>query len=186
MRLSRPALYTLLLGLVGAAIVHIAVLLLVPAYSGRDAWSRIASEGEVFQFVRISGGRAGDPIAKGGNPFVRAIACRIEIDPAIAHVRVAGDLSLWTAAVFDGKGQNVFSLNDRTNVGNRLDLVIATPVAMVELRKDLPETYAETVFVELDSGRGLVVVRAIVPDASWSALADSFLDGAVCEAVSGQ
>jgi len=36
-------LYAVVLGLVGAAIVHIAVLFLLPRLSERDAWSRLAA-----------------------------------------------------------------------------------------------------------------------------------------------
>ncbi len=41
----------LLLGLVGAAIVHIAVLLLVPFYSSKNAWSHLESLGMAIAFI---------------------------------------------------------------------------------------------------------------------------------------
>lgn len=173
----RKLLYPILLGLTGAGIVHIAVLFLVPTYSEGDAWSQVAAAGQPFQIVPISGTTA---FGKEANPFMRTIACHFEIDPGIARIRAEGEVPFWSAAIFDRKGRNVYSLNDRTTVGGRLDLVVATPVQMVELRKDLPAEMAESVFVELDSNQGLAVIRVAVPDRSWSALADSFLKGARC------
>lgn len=178
--MTRQLAYAAALGLLGAAIVHILVLLLVPAYSERDAWSRISAAGELFSFVRILGGAGADTVYKGANPFVRSAACRFEIDPGIVHIRANGAAPLWTAAIFDRTGQNVYSLSDRTTVGQKLDVVIATPVQMIELRKDTPEIYAESVFVELDAAEGMAVIRVVVPDGSWNEIAEAFLAGAQC------
>ena len=43
----------LLFGLIGAGIVHIAVVLLVPFYSDRNAWSRISAYGDDWQFHSV-------------------------------------------------------------------------------------------------------------------------------------
>jgi len=43
----RKLIYAALLGLVGAGIVHIAVLLMVPDFSERDAWSRLAQASDL-------------------------------------------------------------------------------------------------------------------------------------------
>lgn len=40
----------LILGLVGAAIVHIAVLLLIPFYSSKNAWSHLEALGDAYRF----------------------------------------------------------------------------------------------------------------------------------------
>jgi uncharacterized membrane protein len=173
----RAIFYTLLVGLVGAAIVHIAVLLLVPRFSERDAWSRIAAMAGPFEMVRLDGAEWES------NPFLRVLACRFEIEPGIARVRAEGKVPFWSAAIFDRSGRNIYSLNDRTTIGDRLDLVIATPVRMIELRKDLPEELAEAIFVELDNNQGLAVIRVVVPDSSWNQLAERFLAGARCHAV---
>jgi len=39
----RKLLYAVLLGLIGAGIVHIVILILLPLFSQRDAWSRLAA-----------------------------------------------------------------------------------------------------------------------------------------------
>lgn len=178
--MSRRLTYAALVGLAGATIIHIVILFLVPAYSERDAWSRLVEAGELFQLRHITGEIGDTAIVRGTNPFIRTLACRFEIDPGLARIQAAGDVPFWSVAIFDRKGQNIYSLNDRTSISNRLDLVIATPIRMVELRKDLPETYAESVFVELDANQGLAVIRIAVPDRSWDGLADKFASSATC------
>ncbi len=177
---SRALPYTLLVGIVGAAIVHIAVLLLVPNYSERDAWSRLAGLGEPFSMIELSGEIGAAEFSEDANPFVRTLACRFEIEPGIARIQADGEVPFWSAAVFDRTGRNIYSLNDRTTPGGGLDMVIASPLRMIELRKDLPEGFEEAVFVELDAPEGVAVIRVVVPDQSWDALADRFLSGARC------
>ena len=44
-------LYALLVGLFGAGIVHIAILFLVPDFSERDVWSRLAMVSDYYRVV---------------------------------------------------------------------------------------------------------------------------------------
>jgi uncharacterized membrane protein len=43
----------ILLGLVGAVIVHICVLFLVPVYSNTNAWARIENATSPYRFVAL-------------------------------------------------------------------------------------------------------------------------------------
>ena len=47
----RRLLHAILLGLLGAGIVHIVVLLLVPEFSERDAWSRLAMASDLYKMT---------------------------------------------------------------------------------------------------------------------------------------
>ncbi len=172
--------YSLLLGLVGAAIVHIAVLLLVPAYSERDAWSRLAAREPEFQLVRMSDDAAGGSFLKGADPLFAAIGCRFNLFEGVTHLRASGELPFWSVSVYDRRGHNIYSFNDRTATDRKLDMVVTTPARMVELRKELPEAYSASVFVETTAQEGMVVVRLFVPDDSWSALVSDFIENMEC------
>ncbi|TIU61349.1 MAG: DUF1254 domain-containing protein, partial [Mesorhizobium sp.] len=45
----RRLFHAMLLGLIGAGIVHIIVLMLVPEFSERDAWSRLAMASDLYR-----------------------------------------------------------------------------------------------------------------------------------------
>lgn len=173
--------YALLLGLVGAAVVHIAVLLLVPAYSDRDAWSRLSTRAPAFAVTEIASPQGDAAFAKGADPLFLSTACRFALSTGIARFAASGDVPFWSVSVYDRRGQNIYSFNDRTATDRKLDLVIATPVQMVELRKELPEDYAASVFVETDEREGIVVARTFVPDQSWSGVARKFVESAKCQ-----
>ncbi|MEZ5810867.1 MAG: DUF1254 domain-containing protein [Rhizobiaceae bacterium] len=172
--------YTVMLGLVGAVVVHIAVLLLVPAYSAHDAWARLSERASAFQVTKIAEAGGNDAFSKGADPLFASIACRFALGTGIAHFVAGGDVPFWSVSVYDRRGQNIYSFNDRTATDRKLDLVIATPVQMVELRKELPDEYAASIFVETEEREGIVVARAFVPDESWSGIVEAFLESAEC------
>lgn len=173
-------LYAILLGLVGAAVVHMAVLLLVPIYSERDAWARLASRAPAFAITEIASPTGDASFGKGADPLFSSAACRFALSTGIAHFVADGDVPFWSVSVYDRRGQNIYSFNDRTATDRQLDVVVATPVQMVELRKDLPEEYAAAVFVETEQREGIIVARAFMPDQSWSGIVKGFLDSAEC------
>jgi uncharacterized membrane protein len=49
----RKLLYAVLLGLVGAGIVHILVLMMVPELSERDAWSRLSMASDLYRMTPL-------------------------------------------------------------------------------------------------------------------------------------
>ena len=56
-----------------------------------------------------------------------------------------------------------------------------TPTQMNEVRKDLPEEYQGSVFIEAPITDGMLVVRAFIPDESWRASVTRFLEQSSCE-----
>jgi uncharacterized membrane protein len=174
--------YAILLGLVGAGIVHIAVLLLLPVVSDRDAWSRLAQAGGLYTVTPLYGAGADRGVLRSTDPLFQAVACRFDLADGIIHIRGVGQLPFWSVSVYDRGGQNIYSFNDRSSTKGVLDLVVLTPAQMVEVRKDLPQAYAESVFVEATIGEGIAVVRGFVPDDSWTPLVARQLGALACSA----
>ncbi|TGU34848.1 DUF1254 domain-containing protein, partial [bacterium M00.F.Ca.ET.152.01.1.1] len=65
----RRLLHAILLGLVGAGIVHIIVLLLVPEFSERDAWSRLSLASDLYRMNRLDAEAGGAPVVKSVDPL---------------------------------------------------------------------------------------------------------------------
>lgn len=177
--------YALILGVVGAGIVHISILLLIPYYSERDAWALVSEAGPPYAIHRL---RRDGPAARAlanADPMFEIAACRFDLSDGSVHIFSPGHVPFWSLSVFDRRGQNMFSLNDRTATGNVLDVVVATPVQLIELRKAMPPNYENAVFVEADIAEGVIVLRSFVPDTSWLRLVGRHLDGARCETGAG-
>src|SRR5690606_14462883 len=116
--------YALLLGLVGAGIVHIAILLLLPVLSERDSWSRLATAGDLYALVRLHGGPGSEPLVRSWDPLFDARACRFDLTEGIVHVFADGSVPFWSVSVYDRNGQNIYSFNDRTGSGGNLDFAV--------------------------------------------------------------
>jgi uncharacterized membrane protein len=172
-------LYAVLVGLVGAGVVHAVVLLLLPHYSARDAWARLSASADFYRFTRISG-EGEPPVIRAVDPFFDAVACRFDLSDGVVHVRAPGHVPFWSVSVYDRHGQNIYSLNDRAQALGDLDLVLVTPAQMIELRKNVPKEFEKSIFIEADARQGIVAIRSFVPDNTWDKPVADYLDQAQC------
>lgn len=172
-------LHAVFVGLVGAGIVHIAVLLMVPAHSQRDAWSILSERSNYYVATRLDPA-GGQPLIASLDPLFSATACRFDLSDGVLRVHGTADVPFWSISVYDRVGQNTFSFNDRSTEDGRLDFVVGTPVQMIDLRNALPPDFARSIFIEADVGEGIVVVRSFRPDESWSRIVDAFLGHVSC------
>ncbi len=173
-------LYALLMGVLGAGIVHIAVLFLLPLHTDRDAWSQLSELSEPYVATPIGQAQATTPLVRSVDPLFAAVACRFDLADGVVHVEGHGRSPFWSMSVYDRNGQNIFSFNDRTAADGNIDFVVLTPLQTIEVRKELPERFVNAVFVEADIDEGIVMVRAFVPDHTWRPAVEAFLGGLSC------
>lgn len=174
-------LHAIALGLAGAGIVHIAALLLVPHFASNDAWSRIAALGPEHGFAIVEpAGRTSSGVIEVHDPEFAIAACRFDLSRGPVHITAALDVRFWSVSIFNDRGQSIYSFNDRNSSNGALDLAIASPVQMIELRKDLPDDFADSIFVEADLRRGMVVLRLFQPAPDSREAVRSMLDEAAC------
>jgi len=177
--------YAILLGLVGAGIVHIAVVLLIPYFSERDSWALVSETGPPYSVHRLErSGPAAKALAHADPMFVVA-SCRFDLNDGSVHLFSPSKVPFWSLSVFDRRGQNVFNLNDRTATDGVLDVVVARPVQLIELRKAMPPNYENAVFIESDLDEGMLILRSFVPDPSWGAIVERHIGAARCETGAG-
>jgi len=172
---------TFLAGLVGAGIVHIAVLFLLPQFSDRDAWSRLAMAADLYRVVRIDAPAGQPPVVESLDPLFYAAACRFDLAEGMLHIRAPGRVPFWSASVYDRGGENLYSFNDRTADDRGLDFVVLLPAQMIEVQKQLPDEFQASIFVETTADEGIVVIRSFVPDPSWQSTVSAFLGALSCE-----
>lgn len=172
-------LHALVLGVLGAGIVHIVVLLLVPAYSERDAWSALSQQANFYRPVRLDPPNA-PPLIGSLDPLLDAVACRFDLGDGVLQVHSDGAAPYWSISVYERTGLNIYSLNDNSSPQGRFDFVIATPAQMIALRNAMPQALEDSVFIEADAGEGIVVVRAFAPDETWEPAVSAWLRDVEC------
>lgn len=176
----RRLLHVILLGLVGAGIVHIVVLLLVPEFSERDAWSRLAMKSDLYTMTRLDAEAGGAPVVKSVDPLFAAVACRFDLAAGMVQIDAPGNVPFWSVSVYDRNGHNIYSFNDHGATKGQLDAVVLTPAQMIEVRKNLPEELQGSVFVETPIDQGIFVIRSFIPDESWRPTVLRFLQNSSC------
>ena len=169
------------IGVIGAGIVHIVTLLLIPAVSDLDTWGRLAEFGDLNAFHRIE--RVSETAAsfRALDPTLEVTACRFDLADGAVNVRSDGTASFWSLSVYNRRGESIFSINDRTALDGALKTVIATPRQLIDLRKSLAPEVDTSIVAEVDIDEGFVVLRAFVENESVRPLVDDFLEGASCD-----
>lgn len=172
--------YLLLCGLVLGGIIHIAVVLLIPTVGDRDAARQIMQSNRGAGFFSLSG--SNNSKVQFQDPFFEMAACRFEL--AEAGVIVSGDPfpDFWSAVVYDERGRVVYSMNKRTAIGDRLQMLIVNPIQMAALRQLQPAEIETSIVVETPIDAGFILLRALSRDKSLRADSQAYLSNAKCEA----
>ncbi len=179
--MGRP-LFILLAGIFGAALLHIVIILAIPLYADRDAWTRIRALGAPDFFHILPAGKP-DGLTS-ANPFTRVAVCRFDITEEPVRVTAFGGVPNWSLAIFDPGANEIYSMNDRTGTDADLDIVVVTPLQMIGFRKSLPEALADSVLIEFPGTAGYLALRTVAPDTSWDTIVREFLREAICQPVS--
>lgn len=190
--------YAALTGLIGAALLHIIIILALPNFTGKDAYTRIKAAGPSHRFIVLpdradnrADGQAGNQVdgrAEGSDqtalanvdPFLKVAVCHFDIARAPLRLYAAAGPGFWSMAVYDASSNEVFSMNDRTSVGGDLDAVVATPAQVAQIRKAPGAALTQSILVEYRGSTGYVVLRTMEPAPSFGAQARAFLDEALC------
>lgn len=186
----RTGLHIAALTLVVAGIVHIAVVLLVPANAGRDAWAKLAAVAPPDRFTTIAlpdGRLSRTPPLPGLDPRFGVAACPFDLRRgplAIGSGEGAQDVPFWSVAIYDRLGRSVYSFNDRTAIDGRLDIVIATTTQQTRLRDEALDEVEGAVLVRADIAEGFALVRAMAPDETWTPKVEAFIAAARCRTIS--
>lgn len=183
----RKLAFAVLTGTVGALLLHVLIVFGLPYFAVNDAWSKVRDLPLDGRFVtpRSFLPPESEELAMLERSFTRTVVCRFDIAQNAVRLTASGHVPFWSLAVFDSRSNELFSMNDRTAEGNRLDVTLATPLDMIALREEVPPTLAETVLVETPKPDGYVLLRTVIPDDTWTGAADAFLSSASCAPIAG-
>lgn len=173
-------LFAVFVGLVGAAVLHLVILLSTPHFSNRDAYTRAVAEGAAHKFHLLDDKREKTELGS-GDPFMRVAVCTFDITEKPVRLAGFGAVPFWSVAIFDSASNEVFSMNDRTSAGGELDILVANQVQLAAIRKAKPEGLSQSILVEASQNKGYAVLRTMVPQPSFIEEAERFLGEAKCE-----
>ncbi|MEO8667566.1 MAG: DUF1254 domain-containing protein [Bauldia sp.] len=167
-------------GLLLAGIIHIAVVFMVPLFADRDAWAQMRQFGRDGRFHPLPVPEPGAEPLLSLDPRMIYSVCRFSLGQGPVRIRASLPNDFWSVAIFDRRGRNVYSLNDRSAERSRLDLAVVTPVQIAQLRQDPPPSLETAIVIELPIDVGFALLRVFVADDSLMASAVGSLATADC------
>jgi uncharacterized membrane protein len=167
-------------GLLLAGVVHIVVILLVPRFATHDAWNEIGHLGEDAKFHLVPLAAPGAETIPDLDPHILHAVCRFSLGEGPVRIRASLPDDFWSVALFDQRGRNLYSLNDRSAERTQLDLAVLTPVQMAQMRQNPPASLETAIVIELPVTAGFVMLRVFVADESELPNATAALTAADC------
>ncbi len=172
----------LLLGLVGGVIVHIVAILLVPRVAGADVIAAFESLGPPGRFVTIEQSSVVGVATPFLDPdFVYAL-CRVTLTDGPARISATLTAELWSVAVYDRDGTNLFSVNDQTAGRSAIDLLVLRDEDLAALQRQGAPILEQAILVDVPVTDALVVIRAFYRDPTLLGPTRAMLMAADCGA----
>ncbi len=115
------------------------------------------------------------------DPAFITAGCRFSLagGPVRIHA-LQRDEAFWSASIYNRRGDNLYSINDRSAVDNAFDLMVGTKEQLVDksAAEDAPATQIP---VEVEMTEGYMTIRVLVDEESKRPGVDDFVTSIRCE-----
>lgn len=166
-------------GLVLGGIIHIVVILLLPALSPTGAWDRLAALGPESTQV-LPAVVAGEPNPLRLDPELAYSVCRVDLRKGPGTVAGVLPQAFWSVAVYGRNGTVVYSTTNRDSTSSRLDLGLFNAAQTRLLAEQKLDVAEGLLIVEAQQDDLMVVVRLAPPHRAMRARYESSLASLSC------
>lgn len=173
------AVIALITGIIGAAVLHIMIILVLPLYTGSDAWSKVINLGSENEF-HILANQENSTGLYNEDIHIQTAVCYYDLDDGPLLITADNSTDMWTFGTFDADTNEVFSMSARSSIQGDVNFLIVTRAQILTLRSEEPDLVSRTIAIEVADTQGYAVLRAIAPDFSQITEARSFLSSASC------
>ncbi len=172
--------YFVLSGLVGAAIVHLTVVFLLPTLSDNKSYLLIEESVDLLEPTEIF-----DTNAEGEqnflfDPLFRHFVCRYDLSQGAIGISAQNYAQFWSLSVFDETGTAFFSTNDRITSSDLIDVAIVNDEQLRFARQNTPEEIASSLVAPAATNQGFALIRVLSPNRSWESDIDLMLQSIEC------
>jgi len=176
----RTALWLLGAVLLGG-IVHLATVLVLPRLASQDAYARVAAIAPVNSVIAVPPPTPERAVMPFMDPAFAMSVCRYDLSRGPLKFSVPISPAYTSVSFYTRSDVAYYAINDRA-AGRR---VIELDLMTTAQRADLPEnediTAADRLIVASPTVTGLIMIRALVPEAGWITAARTALAAARCQ-----
>lgn len=169
-----------LAGLVLGGVIHIVVILALPALATEGLWQRIMALDTLNKPVVLAAPAAEEPNPLRLDPELAYAVCRIDLREGPGFVRGTLPAGFWSVAVYGPSGVVHYSTTNRDGLGNTLELGIFNQVQTRLLAQQQFNVAEGLVIVEVNQDDVLATVRVAPPHQAVRARYEAALSRLSC------
>ena len=145
-----------------AALVHFAIVLLVPVVASHDAYARLAELGPPGATVALPRGAPGEKRFPWADPAIAASVCRFDLSAGPVRVKAPiGRAGFASISFHTRRGTVFYALTDRAAAHGWMEAVVVTPAQLrVLVAHDDEDNPTQDLRVPSPTVEGFVVMRA--------------------------
>jgi uncharacterized membrane protein len=168
----------LLVGVLGAGLVHGASLLMLPMVADETAYDRLADAGPDQRFNILPGPGPDESLLPFEDPSFIVAACRYDLDTGMVRVQVPMPTSLAIVSFYTRFGQVFYSLTDRATPSGSADVLI---LGQSDVGLAQGSSGSESLRIVSPTRVGFVLLRLFVPSRGMRASVNALAQTARCE-----
>ncbi|MEO5806020.1 hypothetical protein [Devosia sp.] len=170
----------LLAGAVLGGIIHIAVILTLPALADRTIWTRVEGLQARNKIVLLPDVKPGEANPFSLDPALSYGLCQLDLAEGPAFVNGIMPDAFWSMAIFNRAGTIVYSTTNRDGIGRTLQLGIFNANQTRLLAQQQIDIAEGLLIVEAPSDQLFVVVRLAPPHQAVRARFETELSKITC------
>lgn len=175
----RMALWLLGAVLLGG-IVHLATVLLLPSLATQDAYARVSAVAPVNAVVPVPTPTPEKSLMPFMDPAFATAVCRYDLSRRPLKFSVPISQAYTSVSFYTRSDVAYYAINDRAAGRRVIELDLMTAAQRAELPEDQDVTRADRLIVLSPTTTGLILIRALVPEAGWIPPALAALAAAQC------
>jgi uncharacterized membrane protein len=170
----------LLGGAILGGIIHIVVILTLPALAEDTIWTRVTALNAINHMVVLPRVEAGKPNPLGLDPDLAYGVCQIDLKAGPAYLSGTLPDAFWSVALFNQRGIITYSTTNRDGIGQTLEMGIFNADQTRLLAQQQLEIAEGLLVVESDSDNIFALVRLAPPHEAMRARFEAELAKVKC------
>jgi uncharacterized membrane protein len=176
----------MMLWLLGAillgGIIHLATVLLLPSMASQDAYARMSAIAPVNAVIAVPAPTPEKSVMPFMDPAFAVSVCRYDLSRGPLKFSVPISQAYTSVSFYSRSDVAYYAINDRAAGRRMIELDLMTLAQRAELPENEEITRADRLVVASPTTTGLIVIRALAPEAGWIPAARGALAAAQCRA----
>jgi uncharacterized membrane protein len=170
-----------LAGAILGGIVHLVAVLQLPRAATQDAYSRITPLAPVNTVTAVPTPTPQEAVIPFMDPAFAAAVCRYDLSKGPIKLSAPVSPAYTSVSFYTRRGVAYYAINDRAAGRRVIELDLMTSAQRAQMPEEEDVTAADRLIVESPTPTGLIVIRALAPEAGTMAAARNALASARCQ-----